>query len=115
MASTFSIRINEGPEQSLTTATGVYQLAAIAALAMFKFEPEADGVTVVEIWTEFSRFFFGVCDDKYGRTRVSHLPGCERRPDGSIIMKAYMGYGQFKLLERRGSDWKPLLMWEPTT
>ncbi|QCL83327.1 hypothetical protein CFBP5875_01295 [Agrobacterium pusense] len=114
MSSTFSVRINQGPEQSLTTRTGVCQLAAIAAVAMLEFEHEADNVAVVEIWTDYSRFFFEVAEDVYGNLQSKHLPAGERRPDGSIIMKAYMGHGEFKWFERRDGDWKPLAMWQPS-
>lgn len=45
----FQVRINGGPEQTFHARTGVYTLAALAALAMLEYErhPEYD---VVKIW-----------------------------------------------------------------
>ena len=48
-ATTFHVQINGGPEQTLVVKTGVYALAAFAALALLDYEPATD-YDVVKIW-----------------------------------------------------------------
>lgn len=45
----FFVEINRGPTQVLTTKTGLYELAAAAALAMLDYQPTND-IEVVKIW-----------------------------------------------------------------
>lgn len=118
MTSNFSVRINQGPEQVVITRTGKYDLAAAVAVGLLEYDEEKDGVAVVEIWVEsllptYAPSFYEIDRDEFGNLSVQHLPGCERRPGGSIVMKAYQGKGEFKWFERRQGEWKPLAMWEP--
>ena len=60
---TFHVKINDGPEQVIRTRTGVYQLAALAALSMLEYD-EADDGDIVEIWCpnlvpEYGPYFYG--------------------------------------------------------
>lgn len=50
-SSTFKVQINGGPVQEITTKTGIYVLAAMAALAMLDYDENED-YDVVKIWVE---------------------------------------------------------------
>ncbi|TAT77133.1 hypothetical protein ELI56_02330 [Rhizobium ruizarguesonis] len=119
MTPPFFVRINRGPKQSFIARTGNYGLAAAVAVGLLEHEEEKDGVAVVEIWVEalhpedYPPLFYDVGCDEHGNLTVEHLAGCERRADGSIIMKAYQGRGEFRWFERRDGEWKPLAMWQP--
>ncbi len=60
--STFHVKINGGPEQVIKTRTGIYQLAAAAALAMLDYE-ESEEDDEIEIWApsvmpEYGPYFY---------------------------------------------------------
>lgn len=45
----FHVEINRGPEQTIKCRTGVYQLAAMAALAQLKYKRD-EKCDIVKIW-----------------------------------------------------------------
>ena len=47
--SMFHVEINRGPTQIIETRTGLYELAAMAALATLNFKP-SEGLDIVKIW-----------------------------------------------------------------
>lgn len=47
---TFHLKINGGPEQTITTKSGVYRLAVATAMANLDYTPNKDGQDIVEIW-----------------------------------------------------------------
>jgi hypothetical protein len=72
MSTTFSVRLNEGPEQQITVETGIYRSAAIAAPAILG-RPELP--MVVEIWVpehlpDYRPLFWELSEDERGGIRV---------------------------------------------
>lgn len=115
---TYSVRINDGPTQRFSPRCTVEHVAVAVAVGSLEYREEGDGVAVVEIWVdehlpEYPPMFYEAAYDKYGDFKISHLPGCERRPDGTVIMKAYQGCGKFEWYQRADGQWRPLAMWQP--
>jgi hypothetical protein len=48
--SKFSVEINKGPTQTIETRTGLYYLAAAAALAQLEYYATEEGADIVKIW-----------------------------------------------------------------
>jgi hypothetical protein len=48
----FCVQINKGPTQEIVTRSGLYILAAAAALDQLEYDeyPEAEGADIVKIW-----------------------------------------------------------------
>ena len=75
MDETFSVRINEGPEQQLTVKTGTYIYAAAAAIALLK--PDAKWPVHVEIWSpsyvsQYGSYHYLISQNEYGHMVVAH-------------------------------------------
>jgi hypothetical protein len=69
---TFSVRVDGGPEQSITVNTGVYRDAAAAVPALLGYYLPV----VVEIWCEHSDkgpFLFEVRQNKFVGLETCHL------------------------------------------
>lgn len=114
----YSVRINDGPVQRFSPRCTLEAVAVAVAVGTLEYRPAKDCGAVVEIWVdehlpEYPPMFYEVGYDKYGDFKISHLPGCERRTDDTVIMKAYQGRGKFDWYERCDGEWKPLAMWKP--
>lgn len=76
---TFNVEINRGLTQAITVKTGVYRLAALAALALVEHEPR-DDFDIVKIWAphlpSHGPYFF-TWDSEAGA--VSQLTGADPR------------------------------------
>jgi hypothetical protein len=69
----FHVEINRGPTQTIKTRTGLYILAAGAALAQLEYEPVEEGPDVVKIWVpeilpDYGPYFYA-----YDEGRIFHL------------------------------------------
>lgn len=114
----YSVRINDGAVQSFTPHCTLGAVAVAVAVGTLEYQEAKDGIAVVEIWVEehlpdYPPMFYEASWDKYGAFKISHLPGCDRRADDTVIMKAYQGRGEFEWYERIDGNWKPLAMWQP--
>lgn len=75
--SIFHVRINDGPEQTITVKTGEYQYAAVAACAMLGVTQDGPTPVHVEIWCphllpQYGPYHYLIADDEYGRIVVHH-------------------------------------------
>jgi len=71
--SIFHIGINKGPTQTIKTRSGLYVLAAGAALAQLEYTPTEDGADVVKIWVpellpDYGPYFYA-----FHEGRIFHL------------------------------------------
>ena len=76
--STFSVRINDGHEQKLTCRTGIYQEAAVAAIAILEYEDKDDSFPIVEIWVpdllpDYKPLIFEIGDNEFGQLVVRQM------------------------------------------
>lgn len=110
----YSARINDGPVQHFAPRSTLEAVAVAVAVGKLEYREAKDGIAVVEIWVDehlpdYPPMFYEAAFDKYGDIKISHLPGCERRGDGTVIMKAYQGRRKFEWYERvdgAGSRWR---------
>lgn len=69
----FSVQINRGPTQTIETRSGLYVLAAGAALAMLEYEPLEEGADIVKIWVPDLLPDYGPMFFAFHEGRIFHL------------------------------------------
>jgi hypothetical protein len=74
---TFHLRVNDGPEQTITVNTGIYMYAAAAACAMLGTVPSGSEQVHIEIWAprllpDYGPVHYLVGSDVYGNVSVRH-------------------------------------------
>lgn len=73
--STFQVRVNDGPEQTIEVKATLYHHAAAAVPAILGIR---DCPIVVEIWSadlvpEYGPYFYRIEEDHYGNMVVRHV------------------------------------------
>jgi hypothetical protein len=81
---TFSVRINEGPEQTITVKTGIYMYAAVAACSMLGIVQDGPDPILVEIWMpsllpDYGPTHYMIGENEYGNIVVEHAIPANRR------------------------------------
>jgi hypothetical protein len=67
----FSIRVNDGPEQTLSVKTGIYQHAAAAAVAILDLDlPAKIDIWVPALLPQYGPLTFLARDNEYGHLTV---------------------------------------------
>jgi hypothetical protein len=69
---TFCVQINEGPEQVIEVRTGLYHLAALAALALTEYPEAQQEHDIIKIWVPellpgFGPYFYAWDGEKLGQ------------------------------------------------
>lgn len=82
--SVFSVQINGGPVQTLTTKTGVYELAAVAALALLDYEPQK--TQFIKIWADELIDEWGPYVFAYSGGQISYLTDAPQWMIGHMYM-----------------------------
>ena len=76
--SMFHVEINRGPTQIIETRTGLYELAAMAALATLNFKP-SEGLDIVKIWVPDLLPDYGPYFYTWSHRGISQLVGDDGR------------------------------------
>jgi hypothetical protein len=71
----FHVRVDDGPEQTITVATSVYMVAALAVPALLA---DVDTPCIVEIWVpdllpDYGPYLYRIRNDDFGRILIENV------------------------------------------
>lgn len=74
---TFAVRVNNGPEQTIEVRSSIYRVAALAVPAIIGLD---DFPVLIEIWVPdlvsagYGPYLYTISEDEYGALRLAHAP-----------------------------------------